>query len=97
MEDAMLILHTTTKGRMLHTLEKFYIYRETKNNNHINDRHTITPNTVFDTVPLNSDDRTQKVKQLVTFTHTAGIREVAEHCMSIRTHTTEVHRTPNTL
>jgi hypothetical protein len=61
-EDAMIILHTTIKGRMLNTLEEFYIYGETKNNNQLNDRHTVTPNAIFDTVLLNSSDRALKVK-----------------------------------
>jgi hypothetical protein len=102
MEDTMVILHTTTKGRMLNTLEKFDIYGETKNNNQINDRHTVTPNAIFDAVLLNSNDRALKVQQLVTFTHssvthTAGTREVAEHRTSIRTRKIEIHRKPNTL
>jgi hypothetical protein len=37
MENKMDILHITNKGRMLDTLEKFYIYRETKRNNQNND------------------------------------------------------------
>jgi hypothetical protein len=49
---------------MLNTLEKFYtlVYGETKNNNQINDRHTVTPNTIFDTVLLNSNEGALKVK-----------------------------------
>jgi hypothetical protein len=62
MEDTMTILHTTTKGQMLNTLEKFYVYGETKNNNQINDGHTVTPNTIFDTILLNSNYRALKVK-----------------------------------
>ena len=40
MENIMDILYTTNKGRMLGNLEKFYIYRGTKRNNHINDKLT---------------------------------------------------------
>jgi hypothetical protein len=32
MENSTKMLHTTSKGRMLNTIEKFYIYKETKNN-----------------------------------------------------------------
>jgi hypothetical protein len=38
------------KGRHLDTVEKFYIYQETKNNNQINDRHTVIYNKIFDTI-----------------------------------------------
>jgi hypothetical protein len=61
MENIMEILHTTTTGRMLNTLEKFYIYKETKNNNQINDRLTVTPNIIFDTTLRKSNDRALKV------------------------------------
>jgi len=47
MENIMDILHTTNKGRMLDTLEQFYIYRETKRNNQINDKLTVKPKVIF--------------------------------------------------
>jgi len=37
----MNVIHYERKGRMLDTLEKLYIYRETKNGNQINDRLTV--------------------------------------------------------
>jgi len=48
MENIMDILHTTNKGRVLETLEKFYIYRKTEPNNQINDKLTVKPNIIFD-------------------------------------------------
>jgi hypothetical protein len=48
MENIMDTLYTTNKGRMLDTLEKFYIYRETKRSNQINDKLTVKPNMIFD-------------------------------------------------
>jgi hypothetical protein len=48
MENIMDILYTTSKGRMLDTLEKFYIYRETKRNKQINDKLTVKPNVICD-------------------------------------------------
>jgi len=42
-------LHTTDKGRIMDTLERFYIFQETKINNQINDRLTIKPNIIFET------------------------------------------------
>jgi hypothetical protein len=44
MENVMDVLYTTTKGKMLNTTEKFYIERETRNNNQINGKCTVTPN-----------------------------------------------------
>jgi nitrate reductase NapAB chaperone NapD len=38
-----------------------YIYRETKNNNNINDRHTVASNTTFDTMLRKDNDRALKV------------------------------------
>jgi len=43
-------LHTTGKGRMMDILERFYIFRETKINNQINDRLTVKPNMMFETI-----------------------------------------------
>jgi hypothetical protein len=58
MENSMEILHTTSKGRMLNTIEKFhiYIYKETKNNSQINDRHTVTSNVIFYTILRKNND-----------------------------------------
>jgi hypothetical protein len=50
MENSMERLHTTSKGRMLYTIEKFYMYKETKNSSQITDRHTVTPNVIFDAI-----------------------------------------------
>jgi len=41
MNDTTNIIHFARKGKMLDTLEKFYIYRETKNGNQIKDRLTV--------------------------------------------------------
>jgi len=38
MENIMEILHTTGKVQMMDTLGRFYIFRETKINNRINER-----------------------------------------------------------
>jgi len=39
---------------MLDALEKFYIYRETKNGNQINDRLTVQSNSIFETIVKHS-------------------------------------------
>jgi len=50
MQDIMDFLHITRKGRMMVTLEKFYIFRETKLNNQISDRLAIKPNIIFESI-----------------------------------------------
>ena len=43
-------IHITDKGRLMDTLEKFYIFRETELNNQINDKLYVKPNIIFDTI-----------------------------------------------
>jgi hypothetical protein len=50
MEDIMDIVHITNKGKMMDTLERYYIYKETKSNNQINDKLTVKPNSIFETL-----------------------------------------------
>jgi hypothetical protein len=50
MEDIMNTIHITGNGRLMDTLEKFYIFRETKLNNQINDKLAVKPNIIFDTI-----------------------------------------------
>lgn len=40
----------------MNTMERFHTYIQTKNNNQINDRITITRNVIFDTINIQSDD-----------------------------------------
>ena len=51
------VIHTTRKDRLLDTIERFYIYNETRRNNQINDKCTAKPNVVFETVILEDTDR----------------------------------------
>jgi hypothetical protein len=53
-EEIIDILHTTYKGRMLNVVEKFCMYKETGSNNPINDKLTVTPNIIFDTILRNT-------------------------------------------
>ena len=48
MEDIMETVYITNKGQIMDTLERFYIFRETKRNNHINNRITVKSNIIFD-------------------------------------------------
>jgi hypothetical protein len=57
MSTIMNTLHITTKGRMLNTLERCHIYKETVINNQINDRHTVKPNIIFNIITQDNHDR----------------------------------------
>ena len=46
----MEILYITSQGRLIYTIEKYYIYKETKNCNQINDKITIKQNKICDAV-----------------------------------------------
>jgi hypothetical protein len=47
MTNIMDKIHIEKKGKMLETLEKYYIYRETQNGNQINDKFTFQKNPIF--------------------------------------------------
>jgi len=57
MEDNMERVYITNKGQMMDTLEKFYILREKKINNQINDMITVKSNIIFDTIVHNDPYR----------------------------------------
>jgi len=44
------ITHIINKSKMMDTLEKFYIYKETKSHNQINDKLTVKAKAMFETV-----------------------------------------------
>ncbi len=46
----MEVLYTVKKGKMIDTLEKFHMYKETKLDNQINDRNIVTRNILLDTI-----------------------------------------------
>jgi len=49
-DSIMEVLHTTIKGKLMDTLERFYIYKVTHENIQINDKNTSKPNAIFDTI-----------------------------------------------
>jgi hypothetical protein len=61
--DIMEILYTTTKGRLMDTIEKFHIYDETRKNNQINDKNTVRPNAIFDVIVRELPDRAHPPNQ----------------------------------
>jgi hypothetical protein len=46
----MKVLFTSTKGKLMDTVEKFHVYKETRKNNQINDKNTVKPNAIFDKI-----------------------------------------------
>jgi len=46
--DVMDTIHTANKGRMLDTVEKFHIYKETLSRNQISDKLTVQKNPIFE-------------------------------------------------
>jgi len=60
-DETMNIIYYERKGKMLDTLEKFYIYRETKNGNQINDRITVRSNPIFETIVKHSPQGGQHI------------------------------------
>jgi hypothetical protein len=53
LEQTMTILRTDKKGRLLNTIERYYILEEAHHDNQLNDRATVTPNIIFDTIIRN--------------------------------------------
>ena len=49
----MQIIHCQKKALRLNKMERFYIHIEAASNKHLKDDHTISPNTIFDTVLKN--------------------------------------------
>ena len=43
------ITHITNKDKMMDTLERFYLYKETKSHNQINDKLRVNANAIFET------------------------------------------------
>ena len=59
-DEIMTILHTTKKGILMDTIEKLHIYNETKLNNQINDKNTVTPNAIFNVICTHDPPQTTR-------------------------------------
>ena len=57
MDDIMDVVHIANKGRMLDTLERFYINRETQLGTQINDKLTLQSNPIFEALIQNNPHR----------------------------------------
>jgi hypothetical protein len=53
------VIHIANRGRMLGTLERFYIYRETQLGIQINNKLTIQANSIFEALVQNNPHRVQ--------------------------------------
>jgi hypothetical protein len=53
----MKILYRTNKGKLMDTMERYYIYKETQLNNQINDKNITKPNIIFDTIVHENTNR----------------------------------------
>jgi hypothetical protein len=47
-EEIIEVLQTTKKGRHVDTVEKFYMFKETRINNQSNEKNTVEPNARFE-------------------------------------------------
>jgi hypothetical protein len=56
-ENITEILHTTNKGRFINTVEQYHIYKITPKNVQINDKNTVKPNIIFQTMTHAQPDR----------------------------------------
>jgi hypothetical protein len=56
MEECMAIIHNVTKGPMMNTIEKFDIYKQTRNSNQLNDKRIVGHNAIFETLLRNRDE-----------------------------------------
>ena len=54
MEDIMDVIHFANKGRLLDTLERFHIYRDTQLGSQINDKLTTQTNQIFEAIIQNT-------------------------------------------
>jgi len=63
----MEVLYATNKGRLMDTMEKFYIYKEAHSNNQINDKNTVKPNIIFNIIVEEGTSRAHTSPKLCTF------------------------------
>ena len=68
-------VHVKVKGKVLHhkTIEKYYLYDETRNNNQLNDENTLEPNAIFRVLFQHDQWRT------ITIFQYSVIRQILQH------------------
>ena len=58
-DNILEVLYLTKKDRTMDTIQKYYIYKETKNGNLINYKRTIKQNKIYDAVIQGEIDRSR--------------------------------------
>ena len=58
----MKVLYKTNKGKLMETMERYYIYKETYMNNQINDKNTAKHNILFETLIHNNTSRARIIE-----------------------------------
>jgi hypothetical protein len=61
-ENIMEVLYSTTKGKLMDTVERFHICKETCLNNQINDKNTAKTNIIFERIVRDDASRTQTTR-----------------------------------
>jgi hypothetical protein len=56
-ENIMEVLYSTNKGKLMDTMERFHIYKETCINNQTNDKNSAKPNIIFETIVRKNTNR----------------------------------------
>jgi hypothetical protein len=79
LNDIMKIVHFAEKGRILDTLERFYIYRETKYGNQINDKLTIESNPIFESLVQHKPYRRPQLHTYETQVQTQNCNQPSIH------------------
>jgi len=67
MNDIMDTIYFTNKGRLMDAVENFYIFRETKLNNQINERLTVKHNIIVETIVR--EDRHRRIHDTCNTQH----------------------------
>jgi hypothetical protein len=62
-ENIMEVLYMTNKGRLMDTMERVYMHKETCINNQINDKNTIKPDIIFETIVRDDTSRAHTSSQ----------------------------------
>jgi hypothetical protein len=91
-DDIMDVLHITKKGRTTDTIEKYYIYIETKNGTQINDKNTVKPNRIFEAILRRETDGCARAAGPALTHHKVPTSALCE----ANTHTGQTRRRPDT-
>jgi hypothetical protein len=92
MNEIMAVVHVAKKGKMFDRLEKFYIYKETKHGNKINDKLTFQTNPIFEAIvqnPLRGGLQTPHINN-AHLEHSANINPVYNKTEGIDPHRQKV-------